>query len=470
MQTSDIDKATEHLVEWLTRSEWGPRLSQVHMDHIRPVAETFDIDPSEVLEMLGDGADMLTVFIVEDFLTLRYGERGELNVIDEYLARRGWQDSIRGRRYLEALRDSSPSLYEVVDIDPGRSVTVRDLLVQGEAVTVQEQLGSQTMAPWDCLAARIVVANGQTLFTGAILHFVEGASRTVVSHFDNLIKEAKYELREEFRRATGSTIKERWAIARKAIIRRLPCAVIFTQFWLAEAVSRAQAPLPELRNTDNETMLFCEVRFPIVGNETAIATALDGIENFERVEDSEAEWVWWGLGSPTQRVARLRGGDSVTESESAPGTTTLGHVEFGTGVLKLSVNSMERAERGELLLASRLGHLVGHPFISSQDPYQAMEGDSAGPAPDDIEPPPEEAVREIHAFLDEHYRRTLDEPIPALGGMTLRYAVTTKEGRPQAIDWLKGLENSEHRRAAEQGQKPYDTSWIWQELGIQRPR
>ena len=465
---SDIDKATKNLVDWMGRGQWPPRLSRLHIEHIDPVAQTFDVGPYDLFELLGDAVGMLSVFIIEDFLTLRFGESGELNVIDEYLERRGWQESIRAKRYLEALRDSSPSLYEVVDLDPGRSVTVRDLLVQGEAVTVQERLGSEGMAPWDCIAARIVVVNGDRLFTGAMLHFVQDSAKNVLSHIDQKLKESKKELGEAFRRATARPGMRRGAVAREAIIRSLPCAKILTHFWLTDALTQAQAPLPELRNTDDEDMLFCEVRFPIVGDKAAIATVLDGIENFEQVEGAEAEWIWNASGSPTYRVAQLQGLDSVGEPENGFGTTTLGHAVLGAEVLTLSVNSMERAERGEALLSFRLGRLVGRPLISSQDPYQAMETRSAEPALDTSEPPPEELVQQIHSVLDAHYRRTLDEPIPALGGMTPRYAVTTKEGREQAIDWLKGLENSEYRRAALQGQRPYDTRWMWQELGLER--
>ena len=172
---------------------------------------------------------------------------------------------------------------------------------------------------------------------------------------------------------------------------------------------------------------------------------------------------------PSHRLARLRRGDPAAESENVFGNTTLGHVEIGAGVLTLTVNSMERADRGQALLASRLGDLVGRALVSSQDPYQAMEKQSSGSVPDDSGPPPEEAVQAIHSYLDEHYRQTLDEPLPVLGGRTLRRAARTKKGRREVIDWLKQLENLEYRRAAGQGLRVYDTRWIWKELGIERP-
>ena len=67
------------------------------------------------------------------------------------------------------------------------------------------------------------------------------------------------------------------------------------------------------------------------------------------------------------------------------------------------------------------------------------------------------------------YPLTLDEPLPVLGGMSLQDAMTTNKDRKEAVVLLKRLANIEHRRVAQHGHKAYDTGWIWQELGIQRP-
>lgn len=130
---------------------------------------------------------------------------------------------------------------------------------------------------------------------------------------------------------------------------------------------------------------------------------------------------------------------------------------------------MERAERGHKLLSSHLGDLVGSALTSSQEPSQALQEYRAKQREEEVRIPTEEEVKAIHLHLDDHYRQTLDEPLPMLGGKTLRKAAATKNGRQEAIDWLKQLENMEHRRAATEGHSPYDTGWIWQELGIERP-
>ena len=76
----------------------------------------------------------------------------------------------------------------------------------------------------------------------------------------------------------------------------------------------------------------------------------------------------------------------------------------------------------------------------------------------------------MHEFLDRHYRRTLDDPLPVLGGRTLRQAVATARGRREVVDWIRAVENIQYRRGPKQGRRAYDCGWIWEELGIERRR
>ncbi|MDE0095633.1 MAG: hypothetical protein OXS40_04525 [Gammaproteobacteria bacterium] len=89
---------------------------------------------------------------------------------------------------------------------------------------------------------------------------------------------------------------------------------------------------------------------------------------------------------------------------------------------------------------------------------------------EEIPIPPEEMMQAIHDYLDRHYRRVLDEPLPKLGAKTPREAAKGRGGsRRDVIEWLKGLENVEHWRARSAGRAAYDTDWMWRELGIRKP-
>ena len=474
MRTRSFDKATDRLLRWSEREEWAQRRLEVRALHFACLGEMLEGLglPDDALDALpGEAADMLDVFIVEDFFTAWFGEREELNVVDDYLERRGWCEQAPARRYLEALRDSVVSVYEVVGLVPGRRMTVRDLVRGGDAVTVEEKRGSQGAAMWDRLAARVVAVNAKRYFTGAVLRLRHELSRELVEAFERMAGALERDIRKDTRRQ-GSKAPVTRAVAREVMLRAGPVAPLVARFWLMDMVVQAHRPAPQMRNTDDEALLHCEVRFPVNGDRARVAEALDGIEELERngEEDDEVHWRWAAQGSPLHRAARHRGRRRALQApETVIGTTSLGYAALRKGTLVLSVNSRERAERGRELLASRLGDRVGPALIVHQDPDRAPE-QQAGEVPDGPAIPTAEALRTMHAYLDEHYRRTLDEPLPVLDGKSLREAAATAKGRGRVIDWLKQLENAEHRRAARQGYRPYDTAWIWRELGIEPPR
>ena len=160
MGVRSIDRATENLVKWATRGDWDVLQSEFYEAHFEPVVDGVDLSDEALAVLPDEAAGMLSVFILEDVFTTEFGEHGERNVIDDYLKRRGWHESVPGRRYLKALRDSIVSLYEVVDVVPGRYVKVRDLMFGGEAVRVEEKLGSEGAARWGRVAARVVAVHG----------------------------------------------------------------------------------------------------------------------------------------------------------------------------------------------------------------------------------------------------------------------------------------------------------------------
>jgi len=152
-----------------------------------------------------------------------------------------------------------------------------------------------------------------------------------------------------------------------------------------------------------------------------------------------------------------------------------GTLELTPGVIKLTTNSTERAQRGQAILESLLQGLIGPALSSLQTPEQMLEErrthrqDTGRQEPaDDIDP--EIKAEIIQHTLDQHYRRVLDEPVPALGDKTPRQCVRSKKGREKVIEWLKLLENNEERRAASQGQQPYDSRWMWDELKLGKYR
>lgn len=468
MHIAGSEQAISNLVKWSARDDWAPYLEEVFADHLDAILDQFDVTSEELAEILGDPFDMLYGVILEDFFTARFGDDGELNVIDDYLKRRGWREKVPAKRYLAAIRESVISLYEVVDLDPGKTMTVRDLIRGGDPVTVDEKSGSESAAQWDRIATRLVTVNNKPCFTGGMLLLSHEASRTFLTVFNETANGSRAELRREAKKQGENPEIASEAVEELLLEGMGPC--LLTQAWLTDALTRINAPPPELRNTDGDEILFSEVRFPISGDEAEVAAAVDGIENIERNAPGEASWTWHGRNSPSRRMAAKKHKGLTLQSVDDGGRTSLGNIEIGNGFILLGTNSRQRAERGRDILASHLGALVGAPLISHEAIGRTMET-SAGPGvPEEDEIPPEIAAQFIRDFFDDHYRRLLDGPVPVLDGKTPRQAVKTKKGRGQVIEWLKYLENSEHRRANGAGQEPYDMTWMWRELKLEGER
>lgn len=467
MRRSSIDKAMTSLLKWSNSEEWEPLYRETLTAHLEPVITGLGLTGEELGDILGDAIHTFEAFIAEDFFAARFGEDGERNIIDDYLKRRGWREPVPTRRYLEALRDSTASLYEVVGIDRGRSITLRDLLLGGGTVTVREKRGSMSMPPWERLAARMVEVNGRSYLTGVMLRFDHELSREFLSGFDEICSKLEQDIRSECRE-TGEEPPSSSEV-REAVARQAPCALMLSEFWLCDTILGSRAPMPEVQNADGDPIMFCETRFPVAGDSAGVAAALDAIEEFERDKAGAPRWTWLTPEGERRRFVPPPNDGMTLEFEDDFTTSTLGHAELAAGALVLTVNSRERAERGKALLAGRLGGLVGQPLISLQDPAKALE-EHLDEGPQEAEMPPGKETAAIHAYLDEHYRRVLDEPLPALDGKTLRQAASSEKDRGRAIDWLKQLENMEHHRAAAQGVRSYDASWIWRELGIVAPR
>jgi hypothetical protein len=75
----------------------------------------------------------------------------------------------------------------------------------------------------------------------------------------------------------------------------------------------------------------------------------------------------------------------------------------------------------------------------------------------------------VRAFYEQHGRRWLDEPIPALGGRTPREAARVRAGRSRLVALLQEFENLSARQR-QAGRPAYDFGWMWAELGLARPR
>src|SRR5437899_6819523 len=142
MRIAGADEAVEHLARWAARSRWKEECRRALAAHFEPVCAKAGISEDELAATLREfHYEMVEACAFEDFCSRRPAARRR-NVIDDYLDQRGWKESIQARDYLRALRGSVMSLYEVVEVKPGRDLVLRDLVRGGEPVEVEHRLGS----------------------------------------------------------------------------------------------------------------------------------------------------------------------------------------------------------------------------------------------------------------------------------------------------------------------------------------
>lgn len=424
--------------------DWRARLQDVVAEHLMPALEEFEIDQDDLTELLGEQwSGVLWGCGFEDFLGQEY-EDG--NIVDLYLKRRGWKETVLNRAYFVALRDAAVSLYEVSDVQPGVSMVLRDLLSDAAPVTVREKSASRTLKQWDRISVRVVPERDHHVISGALLPF---RAEAVDFLFAGLRDALKLKKREALR------------LSRDQL---LGCAPIFTSAWLFIEIDRALTPAqPQFTNSDGDDVLFHDLRFALAAGATqkAIAERLDRVKGF--LPDGAKFWNW--LSARKTRGGKAGGG--IMLDTQVEGATVMGSLEMNGKTLLVTVNSAERAAKVEALISAAAGDLLKTPLTTIRTVDQ-MRADQRrdGPRNGADEIPPEIARQLMQEHLDKHYRETLDAPIPALGGKSPRQAVRSAVGRQKVIDWLKLLEN----RAAKHGNGPiaeYDFSWMWAELGLE---
>lgn len=414
------------------------------MNTFGEACEAIDCSVDDLATLIGAEAFMvLCGCVFEDFLTLETEDGG--NIVSDYLKRRGFRETASSRAYMNALRNSAMSLYEVSDLRPGESFLARDLIRGGEPVRVSERSGSRQLKPWDRVAARIVPVGPRTVMGGGLLRF------------DHHAADALLELLGE---AFGSEAPAHDDLA--------GLAPVFTGAWLADRLKAILNPNPpKLINTDGHNILFTTASYPLLAGArvAAIRSALD--RSPELLRETASLWNWIAEASPISRTEAPREASGLTIGSWGPdGSTVLGSVELQGRSLVLNVNSAERAVQGQALLAPLLEGLVGAPEIASQTFEELKASEPSEKAAEMAPDLTEEQQRAILSeWMERYYRGLLDEPIPMLGNATPREVAKNAGRADELAAWLKFMENGMAKAAPAAGES-YDLSWMWEELGI----
>ena len=365
------------------------------------------------------------------------------------------------------------SLYEVSDIQPGQSFLAHDLLRGGEPIRVSEHTATKTIRPWDRLAMRIIEVRGKTIIGGGLLPFEHPLAEKLIGMFAG----AKQRIAEN----TPAFFAELGLDAGYPEIGRLitsatddtellrVSAPLFSTLFLVDLLDRVLDPkLPQLTNSDGEAIEFIVLVYRLKSGvpQERIRAALDQASELDAASPIFWNWLAPKDAGPKQKPRR-KGKALGYTSTMDDGSIVLGTIELKAKTVEMHVNSEGRAERGRAMISALLDGLVGAPLMQRQTIEQALaERSNRGTAPKPSGLTPEEERQAVHAALDQHYRRQLDEPVPALGNISPRRAARSAKGREKLVAWLKLLENHTAKHDPADPMASYDLSWLWRELDI----
>ena len=432
------------LIKFIHKTEWSEAFDDVLAQHLEPACQSSGIEPEDLTQILGEGHSMtLWGCALEDFMARDFDDGR--NVVDDYLKRRGHIESSLAKRYMKALRSAVISLYEVSDVVPGKSFLARDLIRGGEPVRVIEKSGSESLKAWDHLAARLVQLGSEWQMGGGILLFNRDASEFLIDAFKRIDGRLPRDLRAFADQVIGRSGR---AKVERDLAETSPLELggpTFTAIWLADALDHALNPrLPQLQNTDGDPIVMCTSTFSLLAGKSSgqCRTALDRIANL--TQDSAKLYSWVRKAAADTKPRPLKQSESAIAlaSMNERGDTLLGSLEIKKNAIVLSTNSRLRASMGEALITAALRGLVSEPArkeITVEEMLaEKVRSRSIRPRKRSSDIPPNQARAIVHAHLDRHYRQTLDEPIPALGGLTPRQAARSKADRAKVSSCSKG--------------------------------
>jgi hypothetical protein len=457
------------VMKWLRRDEWADAFSDLLEDHLRPACSKWDVAIDKLSSIIGDGWFMnLWGCAFEDFLTRELSDNR--NIVDDYLKRRSWKESATNKAYIAALRSSVMSLYEVSDITPGESFLARDLIRGGEPIRISEKSATRLLHAWDRIGARVLELGSKVVMGGGVLRF----ERDVAESLLESIRRAGQAAREkscEFARQIGRDIND--PIIAKTLsegeMLRLT-APMFTSFWLTDALkTRLDPPAIVVRNSDGEKLLFSTIHYPLklgtTGND--IRLALSKLPDFRQENDHFWNWLARRQSGRRKSASKIDGPVQTFSTTLDDGSIVLGTVELKENELILEVNSARRAERGRGLLQQVVGGLVREALVETQTLDHVMESKPAKQRQtSSLGLSSEEERKIIHASLDRHYTKMLNQSVPALGNIKPLEAAKTADGREKLVAWLKYLENKSAQHAPDNPMANYDLAWLWKKLGI----
>jgi hypothetical protein len=206
---------------------------------------------------------------------------------------------------------------------------------------------------------------------------------------------------------------------------------------------------PSPKTADGEPLVLCTVAFDVTeGAHDEIVEQLDAAEGFRKERGGGANcWAWLG---PSKRSGKVHA-DLTLEEE----------------LFTVQTQSLAWASKANSRLVEELGDRIVLKDIRTQEATAEMLAElGIDVGEEESEAPSEDQKQVVHQVLENHYRKWLYEPLPALDDAPPRDAVTDPVARAEVIKLL--IEAEERTRASSWPMNEFDFDFLWEELGLSR--
>jgi hypothetical protein len=357
-------------------------------------------------------------------------------------------------RYLSACLDSPFGFFEVISVDPGHGLQMREILTE-TTYAVLERSASGSLKPGDIVYGTVVECDGVVMLEASSPVAIPiGLKPRIVDQRELLLEEEALE-REQLLNAVSEeesaeepdvdpaggagagTTLSKFALCRHDFSNR-------ELYW--ELVLPLLYPVPpQMHNTDGDPLSMQRLIFAIDSPAEAFV-ALKGLA-IGQSEDELLQDAQYAAPGILQRVEinwTKRGNSRHKGWE----TTVLGRIEIDGTQLTAEVNSAQRAAEFKRLVSERLGKKAHYRVTEIQSLERLMAEARASPrkaaTQADVDQAALMARPEVQAHLRDmharHYEAWIDEKLPVLQGKTPREAVRTAAGREKVDALIRDIE------------------------------
>jgi len=343
----------------------------------------------------------------------------EMPVAMHYLQTKASRLDTFQQRFIKEICSQPYSFFMVTDVDPGTSLTLRDLIL-GREITVHERQASATLPKASIIFTRIITMDDASIMVGC-------APTAIPSTYHNYFIDFRENMAKQ-----RPNYDQAFLLLNDFELRTM-------YYELREELSNPA--LPQLRNTDGEEFQLTKLYYTLT---CPPRQAMDALITLSLTEDPDGclqdgkcdeqgelfslEFPWLKKGNP---------------QHASWDNTVMGTIVIDGNLLTIDVNSQERADMIKREIESRLGNQASFRNAVIQSSEKMLEeianrppGVKSEQRNEDLLQGPE--VQEtLKKMSEQHWQAWLDLSIPALKDQTPREAVKTVTGRErlEALLW-----------------------------------